>query len=389
MMLLSSDDVSQSGLDEFRELVGQFRDALNVYEANEEGEAYARIMQEDRRPDKIARFMQLVDDERAGDPQIVDALVWVSKMTATWGSREPLMSTVGDWARRMLIRHHIEHERIGLALSGMMYLAAGSHAAEALFREALAKSPHREVQGRACYWLAMYLKDQAVWVYLLRPPADAPNLQLWIEKQWGKDAVERIKATDPGKLLEEAEGLFAQAIEQYADVATFGMKKDDNPLRVEAGKELHELRDLGIGRVAPEIVGEDAEGKPFKLSDYRGQVVLLTFSADWCGHCCAMYPQERGLLERHKDKPFVILSVNADADRETLAKLIEGGEITWRCWWDGPDRLIRREWNVSGLPVIYVLDAAGVIRHKYLRGRALDEAVDTLMEEMSIEEAQR
>ncbi len=210
MMPLSNYCVSQALPDEYQELIRQFRDALNTYEANEKGEEYVRMFREDRQPAKMARFMELMQDEQAGDPQIVDALVWVSKMSSTWGSREPLMSTVGDRARRLLIRHHIKERRIGLAISGMMFLDAGSQAAEALFREAMVKSPHREVRGRSCYWLAMYLKNQAERIYDLRQPPDEFNLHLRFEKRWGKDAVERLKSTDPGKLFEEAEGLFAR-----------------------------------------------------------------------------------------------------------------------------------------------------------------------------------
>ena len=216
---------------------------------------------------------------------------------------------------------------------------------------------------------------------MLRQPPDISNVELWFEKRWGKDAVERLKATDIETLLQEAETLFTRALDQYSDVAAYGLKQDDEPLSREAGQELHELRDLAVGKVAPEIIGEDVAGTPFRLSDYRGQVVLLTFSANWCGHCRAMYPRKRALLERYKDKPLVILSVDADDERETLTKLIDEGEITWRCWWDGPDSPIHKEWSASVLPRTYVLDAAGVIRHKNVRGRGIDEAVESLMKE--------
>ena len=43
----------------------------------------------------------------------------------------------------------------------------------------------------------------------------------------------------------------------------------------------HDPEDLAIGKVAPEIQGVDGDGMPFKLSDYRGQVVLLDFWGDW------------------------------------------------------------------------------------------------------------
>jgi len=92
-----------------------------------------------------------------------------------------------------------------------------------------------------------------------------------------------------------------------------------------------------------------------------------------------LYPRERELIERHKGKPFVILSVNTDPNRETLEKAIRDGEIAWRCWWDPPGRPLCKQWNVTGFPTIYVIDRAGVIRVKNLRERALDEAVERLL----------
>ena len=48
-----------------------------------------------------------------------------------------------------------------------------------------------------------------------------------------------------------------------------------------AQQTLHDPEDFAIGKVAPEIEGKDVNGVPFKLSDYRGQVVLLDFWGDW------------------------------------------------------------------------------------------------------------
>jgi cytochrome oxidase Cu insertion factor (SCO1/SenC/PrrC family) len=45
--------------------------------------------------------------------------------------------------------------------------------------------------------------------------------------------------------------------------------------------ELFEMSNLVIGKVTPEIEGEDIDGKRFKLSDYRGKVVLLDFWGNW------------------------------------------------------------------------------------------------------------
>ncbi|MGI9245076.1 MAG: peroxiredoxin family protein [Verrucomicrobiales bacterium] len=96
-----------------------------------------------------------------------------------------------------------------------------------------------------------------------------------------------------------------------------------------------------------------------------------------------MYPHERSLVARMKDKPFTLLGVNSDpADR--YKKAIEENNITWPSFWDGGSTggPIATKWAVSGWPTIYVLDSEGVIRYKDVRGKAMDEAVNQLLKEM-------
>jgi hypothetical protein len=99
-----------------------------------------------------------------------------------------------------------------------------------------------------------------------------------------------------------------------------------------------------------------------------------------------MYPHERSLVERLKDKPFALLGVNSDTDKEQLAKRMAKEKITWRSFWNGPkgtDGPISQAWNVRGWPTIYVLDHKGVIRFKNVRGKQMDEAVNQLLEELA------
>jgi hypothetical protein len=97
-----------------------------------------------------------------------------------------------------------------------------------------------------------------------------------------------------------------------------------------------------------------------------------------------MYPHERSLVERLKDKPFALLGINSDQDRETLKGVLKEEKITWRSWWDGgsTNGPIAGKYRVTGWPTIYVLDPNGVIRHKNLRGEALDKAIDGLLSEL-------
>ena len=96
-----------------------------------------------------------------------------------------------------------------------------------------------------------------------------------------------------------------------------------------------------------------------------------------------MYPHERSLVKRLADKPFALLGINSDRDKEDLKKVMKEENITWRSWWDGGSTQgpIAKKWNVHGWPTIYVLDAKGVIRYKNVRGTKMDEAVDTLLKE--------
>jgi hypothetical protein len=95
-----------------------------------------------------------------------------------------------------------------------------------------------------------------------------------------------------------------------------------------------------------------------------------------------MYPHERSLVERLKDRPFALIGVNSDKDPMAVRPALEEEGITWRSFWNGPggtEGPISTLYNIGGWPTIYVLDAKGIIRYKGLRGPALDAAVDTLL----------
>lgn len=100
-----------------------------------------------------------------------------------------------------------------------------------------------------------------------------------------------------------------------------------------------------------------------------------------------MYPHERSLVARLKDKPFALVGVNSDQSLDELKPVLEKENITWPSFFDGPGTSgpIATRWNVSGWPTIYVIDHKGVIRYKNVREKAMDDAVDTLLAEMEKE----
>jgi hypothetical protein len=100
-----------------------------------------------------------------------------------------------------------------------------------------------------------------------------------------------------------------------------------------------------------------------------------------------MFPHERSLVKKMEGKPFALIGVNSDRDKEMLKKKNEEQQITWRSFWNGPEGTggpISKQWNVRGWPTLYIIDAKGVIRHKYLGNpgdEVLDARIDALVKE--------
>lgn len=140
-----------------------------------------------------------------------------------------------------------------------------------------------------------------------------------------------------------------------------------------------------VGMTAPDIQGEDLEGVPFKLSDYRGKVAVVSFWASWCPPCRALIPHERHLVEKYKDRPFVMLGVNADQDKKEALEVASSARINWRSWWDGGNGAIQTAFNIRAYPTIYIIDDRGVIRHEPQPhpnvGREIEQQVERLLAE--------
>lgn len=176
------------------------------------------------------------------------------------------------------------------------------------------------------------------------------------------------------KALANAEPLLAKAAENAK-----------GPEAKQIGDILFTLKNLAVGKKAPEIEGEDLEGKKFKLSDYRGKVVSLVFWGSWCPPCRAMIPHERELVKKMQDQPFALIGVNSDRDKERLKEFREKEMITWRSFWNGEKGTagpISANYRVNSWPSIWVLDGNGVIRYRNVRGPAMERAVETLLKEI-------
>lgn len=134
---------------------------------------------------------------------------------------------------KALIEHHIANPSIGRLIADAKYLEADL--VDTLLERVLKENPDRTIQGQACYALSFRAANEA----------------------------EKIS------LLERCANEFGEAI----------LGKET--LAIVANRELNAIRNIKVGRVPPDIVGKDMDGDEFRLSYYRGKVVVLDFWGYW------------------------------------------------------------------------------------------------------------
>ena len=212
-------------------------------------------------PEKFAdRFLALAE-KHPKDPAAVDALVWVvshSGNAAKGGARAKALAT--------LVRDHVTSDKLAPVCDGLSR-GFDKENLETL-KAVLDKSPHANVKAAACMALGAQYQSRAQ----LAGRLDNAQLAKQVEQVLGKDALEEMKKKGEEGLNKEAEALFERVVKEFPDA------KDARGNRL---GPIAEAKLLGPGRPAPEIEGEDTDGKKFKLSDYKGKVVLLDFWGNW------------------------------------------------------------------------------------------------------------
>lgn len=319
-----------------------------------------------------ARFMTLAE-KNPKDPAAVDALIWV----VTSSSNEPKDSKTQARALDTLQRQYVSSEKLPLVFSSLPF-DPQENRGEKFLRAVVEKSPHREVQGLACHQLATRRLNQVRTVTRWRNENPEKLKDNWLKFT----AFAYLQTTDVPKLEREAEALLDHVVRHYGDVTTLRGRETTTLGKIAEG-QLYALRYLAIGKKAPELTSVDLAGKPVRLSQLRGNVVVLDVWATWCGPCRAMIPHERELVKRCAGQPFALVGISVDAEKDTLAKFLQKEPMPWIHWHNGDEGGVITALAIESYPTIYVLDSQGVIRFKDVRGKALDRAVDTLLKEIA------
>ena len=208
------------------------------------------------------RFLAFAE-QHVGDPAAADALLWV--VDNVRGRAET------SQAIALLKTHHIGSPKMGAG--SQMLASARTVGAETLLRAIIDHNDNKQIQAQACYGLAQLLDREADIIEQLRAN---PELAPRVLQYYGKEYGDHLASLKPATLAEQREALYEKMLASYADI-----ELENQKLGNVATTALFALRHLAVGKVAPEIQGIDLNGVNFKLSDYRGKVVMLSFWAHW------------------------------------------------------------------------------------------------------------
>lgn len=141
-----------------------------------------------------------------------------------------------------------------------------------------------------------------------------------------------------------------------------------------------------VGHPAPEFSLPDLNGKPHKLSDYRGKVVLLDFWATWCQPCKMSLPLVDKAFLTSQGKEVMFFAVNLEGtDKKDMVlsfwdqkgygfPVLLGGMMG-----NGIDKI----YQVTGIPTTFVIDKNGIIRYRHIGYRQnLDQLLTKEIEEL-------
>lgn len=139
-----------------------------------------------------------------------------------------------------------------------------------------------------------------------------------------------------------------------------------------------------VNHPAPDFTLLDLGGKPVRLSDLRGKVVLINVWATWCPPCRAEMPAIQTVYEQYRDQGFTVLAVNMREDPGTVAAYIEQGGLTFPALLDR-DGAVSNLYQARVLPSSFFIDKAGVVRAVY-RGPMARSVIAGTVEQLLAEE---
>ena len=116
-----------------------------------------------------------------------------------------------------------------------------------------------------------------------------------------------------------------------------------------------------VSGAAPDFTLKSRAGQNLRLSEYRGQVVLLNFWASWCGPCRQEMPLLEDLYKRYGKLGFTIMGVNVDTDSTKANEYLRDITVTFPILYDTANA-VTKSYNVNAMPTTVIVDRNGNMR---------------------------
>lgn len=117
-----------------------------------------------------------------------------------------------------------------------------------------------------------------------------------------------------------------------------------------------------IGKQAPDFALKSSTGQNLRLSEYRGEVVMINFWATWCGPCRQEMPLLDDLYNRYERVGFQLLGVNIDDDSNRAMAMMRELGVNFPVLFDA-SKDVSKLYEVNAMPVTVILDREGNVRH--------------------------
>ncbi len=113
---------------------------------------------------------------------------------------------------------------------------------------------------------------------------------------------------------------------------------------------------------APDFTLKSRSGENIKLSELRGQVVMINFWASWCGPCRQEMPLLDQLYQRYQPMGFTLLGVNVEEDGTAADKVLKEIPVSFPVLYDNRNQVSER-YQVSAMPSTFLIDRDGQVRY--------------------------
>ena len=142
------------------------------------------------------------------------------------------------------------------------------------------------------------------------------------------------------------------------------------PLLVAAAAERYEL----IGKPAPDLVARGLSGQNVRVSEHRGEVVVVSFWSGSCNTCRDQLEALDRIASTYSSAGLTVIGVNLDDDLVRAEKFARSQDVQFQLLISAPENT-GRDYQVDRLPMMVFVDRAGVLRSAHREFKARDEAL--------------